>query len=819
MSGCPVPVSPLAAQSAPSGAFDDPPSRIASIRSTVLNTPASVCLERPSLLRRFSLSREGRMARRDHPLVRRAKTLRFLLANRKPRIYPEELIIGNMTSKRIAANFYPEGGSMNIFEDLFRLERRQSPLTLSLGEKVRLAGFCAESLGRSIGAKALLHPGWLTDFFDFFHARRYFITEEAGVAHQAGDYHRLIRHGLVRADGKAKEALKRNALPDGRRLSRDQAAFFRSIRLAIEGIRQMARNLADAAEKEAGRADVSPRRRKELLQAARACRHVPYHPARTFSEGLQSCWLVHVALIQEDFEQGMSFGRLDRFLEPLFRRDLATGTLTREQALETIASFQLKTCETLPLYSQRIDRFFSGNGVAQGITLGGVDETGSDTTNELSHLFLEAYAWLRTREPALHVRVHDNTPAAFLEKAVAVVQLGCGKPSFFGDEAVIRALTETADMTLPHARDYAVIGCVEMGSQGRTYNSSDAALFNLPLCLELALNQGRCFGARAGQGRLGAATPPVADMRSFEDLLDAFRRQVEDAVDRMARVITRLEATYRIHRPTPITSMMTQGCMDKGKDVTWGGGHYDLTAIQVAGLADTGDSLMALKKLVFQEERISLSRLAAILASNFAGEEPLRMELALRFPRYGNGLPEADRMTQLAADVFSGAVLAHRNSRGGRYIPGIYSMTCHVGFGRVTGALPNGRKAGARLSNGLSPVDGMDREGPSALLRSAASLDSTQWANCAALNIKFDPRLVRAESGRRALVSLFRNYFAQGGMQVQANVLDSNVLRAAKKDPAAWPGIVVRVAGYCAYFNDLCPQVQDEIIERTAHGL
>ncbi|MBI9084834.1 MAG: hypothetical protein JEZ11_14675 [Desulfobacterales bacterium] len=817
MSGCLA--SPTAVHSAPSHLFAEPPPRIASIRSTVLNTSASVCLERPSLLRRFSLSREGRRARRDHPLVKRARALRFLLVHRQPRIYPEEMIIGNMTSKRIAANFYPEGGSMNIFEDLFRLERRQSPLTLSFGEKVRLAGFCVESMGRSIGAKALLRPGWLSDFFDFFRARRYFITEEAGVGHQVGDYHSLIRHGLVRIDREAQKALERNALPNGRRLSCDQTAFFRSVRMAIDGIRRMAENLAVEAEKEARCPGVSPTRREELLRASRACRHVPYHPARTFAEGLQSCWLVHVALIQEDFEQGMSFGRLDRFLEPLYRRELARGTLTREQALERIASFQLKTCETLPLYSQRIDRFFSGNGVAQGITLGGVDEAGGDTTNELSHLFLEAYAWLRTREPALHVRVHDDTPASFLEKAVAVVQLGCGKPSFFGDKAVIRALTETAGMTLPHARDYAVIGCVEIGSQGRTYNSSDAALFNLPLCLELALNQGRCFGARPGQRPLGAATPAVAEMHSFEDFLDAFRSQVADAVGRMARVITRLEVTYRIHRPTPITSMMTQGCMDTGKDATWGGGHYDLTSIQVAGLADTGDSLLALKKLVFEEKRLSLSRLAAILASDFAGEEPLRMELALRFPRYGNGHPEADRMTQLAADIYSDAVLAHQNSRGGRYIPGIYSMTCHVGFGRVTGALPNGRKAGTRLSNGLSPVDGMDREGPSALLRSAASLDSSKWANCAALNIKFDPRLVRAESGRRALVSLFRNYFAQGGMQVQPNVLDSNILRAAKRDPASWPGIVVRVAGYCAYFNDLNPQVQDEIIERTAHGV
>jgi pyruvate formate-lyase/glycerol dehydratase family glycyl radical enzyme len=799
-------------------AFRKPNDRIAAIKAALFASSYSLCLERPRLLLRFQRSTSGRQSKKDHPLVKRAKALAYLMSERQPRIYDGELIIGNMTSKRTAANYYPEGGSINILEDLFRLEKRQIPICLSAKEKLELVQIGLSGLFSSIGGKALLKPGRFMHFLDFFRAKRYFITEEAGIGHQVGGYHNVVHQGLHQADQVSKTCLEKGTLPDGTKLDRDQIAFYQSIQITIKGIRCMAGNLADLAEKLANQTGLSDQRRQELLIAANACRHVPYHPARTFLEGLQACWIVHVAMNLEDFEQGMSFGRLDRILLPLFHRGLEQGTMTRETATEIMASFQLKTCETLPVYSERIDQYFSGNGVAQGITIGGTDENGKDTTNELSGIVLDAYAQIRTREPALHVRIHENTPHWFLDNAVATVQLGCGKPSFFGDNAVVPAL-EQAGMTTEHARDYAIIGCVEMASQGRTYNSSDAALFNLPLCLELALNQGYCYGQGHFGRRMGAPTKPVEQMHSFDDVTDAFRSQVEHAVAEMVKVIGWLEETYRIWRPTPVNSMVTEGCLEKGRDVTWGGALYDLTSIQVAGLADAGDSLYAIQQLIYEQKRFSLKELLNILKTDYQHHRALQQELLHQFPRYGNGIAAVDQMTQLAADVFSNAITAHRNSRGGRYIPGIYSMTCHIAFGRLTGALPNGRGSGQRLSNGLSPADGADRKGPTAVLRSAASLDSRKWSNCCALNLKFDRKTVAGKAGRSALACLFTTYFDQGGMQVQANVLDADMLRAAKQNPADYPGIVVRVAGYCAYFNDLQPSVQDEIIERTTHGI
>ncbi len=800
--------------------FPAPTERISRIRSELLSTPYSICLERPKLFDRFARSPEGKAARKEHPLVRRAQALAYVFSQRRPRVYPDELIVGNMTSKRIASNYYQEGGSVNIVEDVWRLKHRAIPLHLSLAEKAYLVSVAARKGVTSVGGRAMLRPGRVSHFIDIFRAKRHFVTEEAGVGHQVGDYRMVVHEGLRSVDEEATRRLESGTMPDGVALTKDQEAFFRSVRITIEGIRQMAANLAGEAERQAQEPGISLERREELLEIAQACRWVPYEPARTFQEGLQAIWLVHIAINLEDFEQGLSFGRLDQILYPLYLADIEEGRLTEERACEILASFCLKACETLPLYSERIDKFFSGGGVAQAITVGGTDAEGRDVANELTGLILDSYAQVLTREPALHVRVHPDTPDWLMRKAVQLIQLGTSRPSLFGDPAVVRAL-ETAGMSTEHARDYAVIGCVEMASQGRTYNSSDAALFNLPLCLELALNQGRRFpGKRAVQRkRMGAATPPVSEMKSFEDVLAAFRAQVADGVADMVKVITWLEEVYRIWRPTPVNSILTHGCMESGKDVTWGGGFYDYTSVQAAGLADTGDSLYALMRVVFDEKRFSLPEFVEILKSDFRDHEPLRVELATRFPRYGNGDPEVDAMTQVAADMYSDAVISHHNSRGGLYIPGFYSMTCHIGFGRKTGALPDGRHAGARLSNGLAPADGTERQGPTTVLRSAASLDSSKWGNCCALNMKFHKGLVQGETGVRALSSLFRNYFDQGGMQVQVNVLDADMLRAAKEDPKLYPDLVVRVAGYCVYFNDLQPAAKDEIIERTAHGI
>jgi len=791
-----------------------PWARIDRIRDAVHDAGYSLCLERPELLLDFRRSSAGKSRRDAHVCVRRATAIAYVMANRSPRVYEDELILGNMTSKRVAANYYPEGASMHLLEDIARLDDRVVPIRLSFAEKAKLLRIAAATLRDSVLYHALAAPSRIGHVRDLVRAERFIVTEQAGVAHQVGNYARVIREGLVTADEQAADCLARDATPEGIRLDADQRAFYKSMRIISVGIRTMAANLADEADRCARAPGLSAARRDELASAASGLRHVPYYPARNFLEGLQAAWIVHMAMCLEDYEQGLSFGRLDQALLSLYDQDVDAGTLTRDQAVEITASFQLKCCETAPAYSTRMDHYFSGHDVAQGITLGGVDTDGADVTNDVSGIFLDAYQLIGTREPALHVRVHEHTPAWFLDKCVATLQQTGARPAFFGDQSIIRAM-RNAGYSEAHARDYAIIGCTELASQGRTYNSADAALHNLPLCLELALNEGRTFAGK----RRGTSTPPVQTLRSVDEVVAAFRVQVCHSVDDMARVMGWLEEAGRAHRTTPVNSLITDGCLAKGRDVTWGGAEYDFTSVQAVGLADVGDSLYALNLLVFEERRLSLTAFVEILRADFAGHEALQTELQHRFKRYGNGDADVDRWTQVAADAWVDAVSAHRNTRGGQWIAGFYSMTCGSAFGRYTGALPNGRKAGARLSNGASPVDGADRTGPSALLRSVASLDRSRWCNSHVLNATFDRSTIGGKSGAAKLGALLRTYFVdQEGMQVQIAVLDAATLKKARENPQAFPNLLVRVSGYCAYFADLQPEVQDEIIARTMHA-
>lgn len=787
---------------------------LAAIRRTLMETPCSICLERPKLMLRARFS--GFFSRKRHPLVRRAETLAFILGERKARIYPEEAIAGNMSSKRIAANYYPEGGSSHILEDLFRLEKRPVPLKLSFSEKVFLLGMAGITFTWSTGWKAFGRLSRLSTLWTrVLGARSTILTEIAGVSHQIPDYGLVVTRGLHTVDARARKILEEGCTPEGLALDADQRAFYQSVRILLGGIRKMAANL----EREALRlAETAEGREKARLSGlATSLAQVPWHPARTLQEGLQACWIVHVALNLEDYEQGLSFGRLDQILFPLFEKDMAEGRLDRENAVRLIASFQLKACETIPLFSRRMDAYFSGNTVGQGITLGGTDSEGRDATQLLSGLFLDAFLKIRTREPNLHVRIHGSTPAWFLEKCTALIGAGCGNPAFFGDAAVVKTLTG-AGMSLAHARDYGVIGCVELGSPGRTYHSSDAGLFSLPACLELALNVGKPFG-RSLFASWAVKTPPPETLESLEDLLCAFTRQVEAMVADAVRQTTLLERANRAHRSAPLNSLLTAGCMEKGRDVTWGGAFYDFTSYQAVGLADVADALSAIRQVVFTEKRLSLAGLVDILKRDFRGEEALRLRLATRCPKYGNGDPEADAMFQRVADIFTTAVTRHRNSRGGTFLAGMYSMTCHTAFGRWTGASASGRRAGQPLANGFSPATGADRMGPTALLRSAASLDTSAWANGGALNLRLGTPFVKGAAGEKLLAGLLRSYLVtQGGMQVQLNVLDADTLLEARRHPERHPGLLVRIAGYCAYFQDLAPEVQDEVIERTLHG-
>jgi len=391
-----------------------------------------------------------------------------------------------------------------------------------------------------------------------------------------------------------------------------------------------------------------------------------------------------------------------------------------------------------------------------------------------------------------------------------VARKGNGVPGLFNDEPTIASLVSHG-YPLEESRNYAVVGCVEPSFPGKSFFSTDAALFNLPLCLILALNKGR----RLDSGRrIGAGTPHPATFTSMEQVLDAFRIQVDHMVNRMVRDLQVIEKGNRDHHPTPFSSMLVDGCLESGSDVTAGGAHYNSSGIQGVGIADTADSLAAIDEVVFRQKKHTLPEVIDALRCNF-DDSPLVLAQLKGAPKFGNDNELADRYADLVAHIYHDALARHRNSRGGPYVPGFYSSTCHVGFGNRTEALPSGRMSGRPFAASLGSCNGCDREGPTALMNSVARVDSTLAANGYALNLRFDSPTLNGDRGLDVMTALTKGFFASGGMEMQLNVLDPEMLADAREHPGKYPGIVVRVAGYCAYFDELPDTVKCEIIDRT----
>ena len=392
---------------------------------------------------------------------------------------------------------------------------------------------------------------------------------------------------------------------------------------------------------------------------------------------------------------------------------------------------------------------------------------------------------------------------------------GLRNVQFFNDEAIVPALVNRG-VPLEEARDYGIIGCVEPAVPGVSFTSSDAALFNLGLCLELALNDGR---GRLFTDQLGLPTGAPHRFTRVEEVIEAYRRQVAYLVGLMVQALDVLARVHAAFKPKPFISATSGDCLQRGLDLTWGGARYDFTGVQGVGAATVGDSLAALDALVFRDNRFTMEELLAALDADFEGHESLRQTLVNRAPKYGNDDAAADRFTRLAAEIYCQEVEKHANPRGGRYQPGLYSVTTHVALGLAVGATPDGRRAGAPLSQGISPVQGRDRKGPTAAMKSVARLEHVLVSNGSAFNQKLNPAFLRGGKGPETLSSLLRSYVRLGGMQLQWDLVDNEMLRAAQEHPEDYRDLIVRVSGYSAFFTDLERVVQDDIIMRMEHAV
>ncbi|MBA4392081.1 MAG: formate acetyltransferase [Desulfobacca sp.] len=779
--------------------------RIERLKKAVQSASPGVCPERALLWTRYFRDRENR---KKTPAIQMAEALREVLLQKTIRIYPDELVVGSFSSKRVGGSIYPELHGLVVMQDLFKFStRKNSPLQISKKEIHQLIQIIPFWLFRFLGIKA--HPSKIRTIrfiADQLQARTYFINETGGVAHIAPDYEKLISWGT---DGIISQVQKiQEDVPKGS----DSWAFYQAVMIIASGLAEFGERYSQWAL-EAAKTEQDPVRQQELLEIAAICHRVPRLPATTFQEALQSIFFAQIAINLESLDNGNSPGRMDFYLYPFYEKDLEQGILTREKAKELISAFSIKMSEIIPVFSRPITRFHGGMFNGQVVTVGGTDRDGNDSSNDLSIIFLEVMDELRMRQPNYHARMHPNASKEYLDKVFGVLTNGGNSPALYNDEVIVETMVKNG-YSPEDARNYTAVGCVEPVSQGKSLSSTDAALFNLPAMLELALNEGKRFGSLI---RTGQKTRPIAEMQSLEDVKLAFESQLDHGIERLLQDLQAVERANTLYHPTPFTSMLLDGCLQTGLCSTAGGARYNFSGIQCVGPADTGDSLYAIEKAVFSEKKFTLPELVDQLKKNLP--DPGRAAYLRGLAKFGNDQEEVDQYTRYAVETFNGLLTGRKNTRGGTYTTGLYSVTAHLYFGQVTGALPNGRKKGESFASGLSPSNGQDRKGPTALLNSVNRLDAGQCANGINLNITFGLETIKGKIGRQALQSLFRTYFRRGGMQVQLNVIDPSVLIAARDNPQAYPFLLIRVSGYSAYFNDLLPAMKDEIIQRTCFRL
>jgi len=564
---------------------------------------------------------------------------------------------------------------------------------------------------------------------------------------------------------------------------------------------------------ELAESEPDPVRSRELLEIAAICQRVPAHAPQTFREALQYYWFVHLGVISElNPWDAFNPGRLDQHLLPFYRKDLTDGALTREQARELLQCFWVKfnNQPAPPKVGVTAAESATYTDFAN-INTGGMRADGSDGVNEVSFLILDVIDEMRLVQPSSNIQLSRRNPDEFLKRALEIIKKGWGQPSIFNADTVVEELLRQGK-SIEDARNGGTSGCVETGAFGKE-SYILTGYFNLPKVLEITLHNGT--DPRTGK-KIGIETGDPADFGDFEELVNAFARQVRHFVDIKMRGNNIIERLYALRVPTPFLSVLIDDCVARGEDYLDGGARYNTNYIQGVGIGTLADCLSAIRFHVFDEEAVGLSDLLRVLDSNFQGYEKTRMLLHNRTPRYGNDNDYADSLMQKGFEIFYDAVNGRPNTKGGVYRINLLPTTCHVYFGSVTGATPDGRRAGEPLSEGISPVQGTDRNGPTAVLKSAAKMDHVRTGGTL-LNQKFTPQLVEGETAMEAMIRLVRTYFKLGGHHIQFNVVDAQTLRAAQSRPEEHRDLIVRVAGYSDYFCDLGKELQEEIISRTEH--
>ena len=553
---------------------------------------------------------------------------------------------------------------------------------------------------------------------------------------------------------------------------------------------------------------------QSLRTVANNCLNLTKRPPETFHEAVQSLWFLFVLLHMESNASSFSPGRMDQYLYPYYQKDIESGKISMEDALDILECLWLKFNQIVYLRNQNSAKYFAGFPIGFNIAIGGEDENGNDTYNELSLLCLQCQYDLGLPQPNLSVRLNRNSSHELMQKAIEVVSKGSGMPQFFNDEAIIHALMELG-IEKKDALNYAIVGCVELTTHGNNLGWSDAAMFNLNKALELTLNHGKCLLTHE---QIGLDLGGLDTYQTFEDLEKAFQQQIDYFIDKMMQCEVIVEKAHQDCLPTAFLSSVIDDCLENGLDVTKGGAKYNLSGIQMIQIANLADSLAAMKQLVYDDQVIDAKELLAALQSDFKGYEIIQTMLLNKVPKYGNDVEWVDRLGAKWAEYFRSRMKDYTNYRGGPYHTGMYTVSAHVPMGENVGASPDGRNALTPLADGgMSPVYGRDLKGPTAVLKSVSRLNNTLTTNGGLLNMKFLPEFFETKNGMNKFENFLRAFVDLKVPHIQFNVVRREDLEDAQIRPQLHKSLTIRVAGYTAYFVELAHKLQDEIIERTTY--
>jgi formate C-acetyltransferase len=780
--------------------------RVCRLRQQSLSAVPTISTERAELMTQFYREHTELMS----APMRRALAFRHLIECREIYIGEEELIVGEKGPAPKATPTYPELCCHSL-QDLDILDSREkvsfkvSPEARRIYEEQIIPFWRGKSMRDLIFQemapewKAAYDAGIFTEFM-----------EQRSPGHTVLD-NKIYRRGMLDFQQEIEASLEAlDFLNDPQATSRREQ--LRAMHIVAGAIIRFAERHAEKARQLAARS-TDPARKAELQRIADVCSHVPAHAPRDFREALQAYWFVHLGVTSElNPWDAFCPGKLDQHLLPFYSKEMEQRSLTREQAEELLECFWIKfnNQPAPPKVGVTAEESNTYTDFAQ-INLGGVREDGSDAVNDVTFLMLDVIEQMRLLQPSSSIQVSKKNPDRFIKRAARIIRTGFGQPSVFNSDLIVQELVRMGKSVLD-ARNGGSSGCVEVGAFGKE-NYNLTGYFNMPKVLELTLHNG--LDPRTGI-QLGPQTGDPAQFQSFDDFFEAYRLQLLYFVDVKVRGSNVIERLYAAHMPAPFLSLVIDDCIRNGRDYHDGGARYNTSYIQGVGLGTMADAMTAIKVHVFDQKTLRIQDLVAALDTDFAGEERTRQLLLNRTPRYGNDDDEADAVMRRIFEAYYAAIEDRPNTKGGRYHINLLPTTCHVYFGSVCGATPDGRRAGTPLSEGISPVQGADRRGPTAVLKSASKMDHARTGGTL-LNQKFTPSLLKEDAGLDMLVQLVRGYFKLDGHHVQFNVVDAGTLREAQRHPEMHRDLIVRVAGYSDYFCDLGRSLQDEIIARTEH--